>query len=183
MGFGLISAQHNPNHIQVSQAPVLHHHTRLTSRSHILHQDPNRRPAPRTPSLSAAAPSKGQSAGRCQTAKGVQHPRWRHDQPHGETRRRMGSRRQSYRTTFAVTVWSASFAGDGNSIAKRRSSGNAKETRTHPHPFRRPVHPGLAPAKAPGYSARRWRRVHALHRHANRAFDPAIHIPHRRVST
>ena len=94
-GVDLISARHNPNHIQVSQATVLHLHTRLTSRSHILHQEPNRRPTPRAPSPSAAAPSKRQSVGRCQTAKGVQRPRWRHDQPHGETRRRMGPRCQA----------------------------------------------------------------------------------------
>jgi hypothetical protein len=184
---GLISAHHTPNHIQVPQATVLHHHPRLTRGPHLRHQDPNRRPAPRTPGLGAAAPPKGQSAGGCQAAKGVQRPGRRYDQPHGETRRRMGShnRQTQQRTaTLVVAVRSASAAA-GDSIAKPRSSGGkGKETRPYPHPFRRPLHPVITPGKAPRYPAYRWRRVYALHGHAHRVFHSAVHhIPHRGVST
>ena len=108
---GPISAHHTPNHIQVSQATVLHHHTRLARRPHLLHQDPNRRPAPRTPGLGAAAPPERQSTSGRQAAERVQRPGRRYYQSHGETRRRMGSHHRQQTLAVAV-VWSASSAAD-----------------------------------------------------------------------
>ena len=181
-----ISAHRPRNHIQVPQAPLLHHPARIPRRPHIRPQDPNRRTAPRAPRRGAAPPPEGQSARGRQAAQGVQRPGRRHHQPDGEAGRRVGPRQRTAAAAaaaLAVAVWGGS-AGDA--VAEPRPSGQGKETGPHPHPLRRPLpHPVLAPGKAPGYPARRrrWLYQYALRRPAGRVFShSAIHVPHRRVS-
>ena len=171
----LISAGYYPSHIQVSQAAVFHHHTRIAHRLYILHQEPNRRAASSTPRRRPETPLEGQSAGRRQAAEGVQRPRRRHHQPDGQARRRLGSH-QGPGTTCTTHA-------RGDSVVGPHPTDEA--TRPWPHPLGRPLpHAVLAARKTPRHPARRRGRVHALRGGdaANRTLHSAVHVPNHRVS-